>query len=141
MKKYILLLCIVIIIVSIIGYIYSRYQIQQKDYMNHNKYYENYYEKEITGNDLASIINKALDYNETQKIEKDDIGNYKNNGKTSIIVEVRVKDSDDIFKTERISKLGINLFIKNYSNIYFKCTKKEYHENTNYIKYMLFEQI
>ncbi len=141
MKKYILLLCIVIIIVSIIGYIYSRYQIQQKDYMNHNKYYENYYEKEITGNDLASIINKALDYNETQKIEKDDNGNYKNNGKTSIIVEVKFKDSDDIFKTERISKLGINLFIKNYSNIYFKCTKKEYHENTNYIKYMLFEQI
>lgn len=141
MKKYILLLCIVIIIVSIIGYIYSRYQIQQKDYMNHNKYYENYYEKEITGNDLASIINKALDYNETQRIEKDDNGNYKNNGKTSIIVEVKFKDSDDIFKTERISKLGINLFIKNYSNIYFKCTKKEYHENTNYIKYMLFEQI
>lgn len=141
MKKYILLLCIVIIIVSIIGYIYSRYQIQQKDYMNHNKYYENYYEKEITANDLASIINKALDYNETQKIEKDDNGNYKNNGKTSIIVEVKFKDSDDIFKTERISKLGINLFIKNYSNIYFKCTKKEYHENTNYIKYMLFEQI
>lgn len=141
MKKYILLLCIVIIIVSIIGYIYSRYQIQQKDYMNHNKYYENYYEKEITGNDLASIINKALDYNETQKIEKDDNGNYKNNGKTSMIVEVKFKDSDDIFKTERISKLGINLFIKNYSNIYFKCTKKEYHENTNYIKYMLFEQI
>ena len=140
MKKYILLLCIVIIIVSIIGYIYSRYQIQQKDYMNHNKYYENYYEKEITGNDLASIINKALDYNETQKIEKDDNGNYKNNGKTSIIVEVKFKDSDDIFKTERISKLGINLFIKNYSNIYFKCTKKEYHANTNYIKYILFEQ-
>ena len=114
MKKYILLLCIVIIIVSIIGYIYSRYQIQQKDYMNHNKYYENYYEKEITGNDLASIINKALDYNETQKIEKDDNGNYKNNGKTSIIVEVKFKDSDDIFKTERISKLGINLFIKKH---------------------------
>ena len=141
MKKYILLLCIVIIIVSIIGYIYSRYQIQQKDYMNHNKYYEKKKKKEITGNDLASIINKALDYNETQKIEKDDNGNYKNNGKTSIIVEVKFKDSDDIFKTERISKLGINLFIKNYSNIYFKCTKKEYHENTNYIKYMLFEQI
>ena len=42
---------------------------------------------------------------------------------------------------EAISSLGPEKFIKNYNSMKFKCTKKEYHEKTKYIKYMLFEQI
>ena len=90
---------------------------------------------------MASIVNKTLDKNEKNNVKKNNNGYYINNDENSIIIEIKFKDSDEIFKIEQISKNGIENFIKLYSNFYFKCTKIEYHQKTKYIKYLLFEQI
>ena len=88
-----------------------------------------------------TVINKASDQNESNGIEKDEKNTYIENDTNSIKIEVKFLESDKIFSMEAISSLGAEQFIKNYNMMTFKCTKKEYHQKTNSIKYMLFEQI
>ena len=66
---------------------------------------------------------------------------YIENEKNSIKIEIKFKESDKTYAMEAISELGYESFVKNYSNMNFICTKKEYHKKTNQIKYLLFEQI
>ena len=56
-------------------------------------------------------------------------------------VEIKFKDSDNIFRIEQIYNNGIQKFINLYSNLNFKCTKIEYHKKTNLISYMYFEEV
>lgn len=141
MKKYLILFILVAIIVSGFIYSYYGYKINYNETIKTNRYYESFYQKESLGTDIATLINKAQDNNETYKVEKDSSGNYQSDGKNSIIIELKFKDSDDIFRAEKVTKLGMNQFIKNYAAMTFKCTKKEYHKSTGFIKYLLLEQI
>ena len=95
----------------------------------------------ILGSTLMTLINKASDQNEKNGVEKDKQNRYISNEENSIKIEVKFLESDKIYAMESISSLGSEAFIKNYNNMNFICTKKEYHEKTKYIKYMLFEQI
>ncbi len=106
-----------------------------------NKEYEQYTKNSILGSDLMTLINKASNQNDKNNIEKDEKKYYIENDTTSIKIEVKFLESDKTFSMETISALGADKFIKNYSNMTFKCTKIEYHKKTNNIKYMLFEQI
>lgn len=141
MKKLIVFFVIIIIIVSSIYFIYlmnkTDYNISKMNNMEYLKYIDN----EISGTDIATIINKAIDNNENNKIEKDIKGAYIENNINSIKIELKMKDIDEIYIMENIYKNGIQNFVMYYGNIYFKCIKVEYHTNTNKIKYMLFEQI
>lgn len=139
MKKYIILMIVIIIAVTSISYLYhikTNKQIEQN-----NKYYTQLYNKIISGNDIATIINKTLDNNNKNEVEKDERGYYSDNGTNSIIMEIKFLDSDKTFRAEQISKNNIEDFIKLYSNIEFKCTKIEKHEKTGLIKYIYYEQI
>ena len=141
MKKYILLIILVIIAITSIGYLYISYKNNMKTIETNNKVYENLYNKEITGTDFATIINKTIDNNEKNQVQKEENGFFIDNGKNSVIVEIKFKDSDDVFRIESIDKNGIENFIKLYANLKFKCTKIEYHQKTKYVSYMYFEEI
>ena len=141
MKKYILLIILVIIAITSIGYLYISYKNNMKTIETNNKVYENLYNKEITGTDFATIINKTIDNNEKNQVQKEENGFFIDNGKNSVIVEIKFKDSDDVFRIESIDKNGIEKFIKLYANLKFKCTKIEYHHKTQYVSYMYFEEI
>lgn len=129
---------VIIAILSGVYYSYERINIiaQQK-----NKEYEEYTQKAILGSSLMTLINKSSDQNEKNGVEKDSQGRYISNEENSIKIEVKFLESDKVYAMEAISSLGSEEFIKNYNNMNFICTKKEYHEKTKYIKYMLFEQI
>lgn len=141
MKKYILLIILVIIAITSIGYLYISYKNNMKTIETNNKVYENLYNKEITGTDFATIINKTIDNNEKNQVQKEENGFFIDNGENSVIVEIKFKDSDEIFRIEAIDKNGIENFIKLYANLKFKCTKIEYHQKTKYVSYMYFEEI
>ena len=141
MKKYIFLILLVIIALTSIGYLYISYTSNQKEVQANNKIYENLYNKEITGTDFATIINKTIDNNEKNQVEKEENGYFIDNEKNSVIIEIKFKDSDEIFRIEAIDKNGIENFIKLYANLKFKCTKIEYHQKTQYVSYMYFEEI
>ena len=106
-----------------------------------NKTYESYENKEVLGTDIISIINKATDSNEKNDIKIGEDGNYIDNGKNSIRIEIKFLELDKVITMERINNVGIEKFWSNYGALSFKCTKIEYHEKTHRVKYMYFEEV
>ncbi len=142
MKKNIfLILSILLAILAIVVYgIYNNNKIKIESEQN-NRAYKSFYEKQVLGTDLLSIINKAIDNNEKNSVKKGQDGNYIPNNKNSIIIEVKFKELDKVISMEAIEKNGLQAFLQNFATINFKCTKIEYHQNTKNVKYMYFEEI
>jgi len=142
MKKTILtIFTMIIIIVTIIGVNYYSYQNEYRGALSENEEFEQYKEKEIYGIELGTIINKAIDKNYKNKIEKDEKNIFIPNEKNSIQIDIYMVDSEQTYKMETIYNAGMGQFIQHYGNIEFKCSKIEYHQSTKKIKYILFEQL
>ena len=141
MKKVIIFLVGIGIIVAIVSYVYFNYRIMTNEAKRENMQYENLYEKEIYGTELATLINKVVDDNIKNEVEKEDNGLYKDNGKDSIHVDIYFTDDDTIHTLEEIYNSGISAFVQYYNQVKFKCTKIEYHEQTRRVRYLYFEQI
>jgi len=141
MKKIAIFLFIIIAIITGISYMYLNYRANLNIAQNVNKQFESYYEKEIYGAELTTIINKAVDSNIANEVEEDNKGKYINNNDNSINIDIKMLDVDRVFDMETLYNGGMNNFVQYYSGIVFKCTKIEHHDKTGRIKYMLFEQI
>ena len=141
MKKTILFFAMIIIIVSGISYIFMNYKANYNVSKKENIEFESYLNKEIYVTDLLTVINKAIDSNEKNEVEKNSRGIYKDNGKNSISIEIKISDNDTIYQMEKFYKSGTGNFLNYYGNIKFKCIEIKYHNSTNKVKYMLFEQI
>ena len=98
-----------------------------------------YQNKQIYGTELTTVINKAVDNNEKNSVQKDEQGFYIENDTNSINIEVKMLDEDMTLKMETFYNNGMTNFIDNYELIYFECTKIEYN-SLGKVKYMLFEQ-
>ena len=141
MKKYIVLAAFVILAVSSIGYLYINYKVEAQNILNNNKEYVELYNKEIEGNELATLINKMENKNENNLVARNENGLFIENDTNSIIINIKFKQSDSIFRGEKISRNGITNFVNLYSAAKFKCTNVEYHKNSKYIKSIFFEEI
>lgn len=136
MKKRVFFIIIIIIaIVAIIGYKFFYYQISLRDIKNNNKTYESFYNVEILGTDLASLINKIEDLN------KKNNEYHMNNNYNSINIDVKFKEIQNAVNFEKIQQNEISKFIYNFGATSFKCTKIEYYEKTGAVSYMYFEEI
>lgn len=142
MKKIIIcILSIFLIIVCIVVYgVYKKNENTAQIGVD-NKTYESYENKEVLGTDIISIINKATDSNKKNDIKIGEDGNYIDNGKNSIRIEIKFLELDKVITMERINNVGIEKFWSNYGALSFKCTKIEYHEKTHRVKYMYFEEV
>lgn len=141
MKKIAIFFAIIVIIVVAMFCVYTNYQNDYNNIQKENKQFESYYNEETYGTNLASVINKAMDNNTKNNIEKDKNGKYIENDTNSINIDIKMIDNDETYNMEMISKGGIGTFTSYYSQIKFKCIKIDYHKKTGKIKYMLFEQI
>ena len=142
MKKIVILISTIFLTIAlIIGYriYYKKVAIEQA--VKENKSYESFYNKDILGTDVISIINKAIDSNEKNQVEKDEKGNYIDNFENSIEIKLKFKELDQIITMERINEVGMQQFWLNFGALSFKCTDIEYHTKTNNVKSMYFEQI
>ena len=130
------------IIVAIIGFNYFSYKNEYKIIQNENAEFEEYKDKEVYGLSVATIINKVIDKNTKNKIEKDEKGNFIQNDENSIEVEIHIVENEKDYnlQMEQIYNSGVEQFVQYYGNIKFKCSKIEYHEKTGRVKYILFEQ-
>lgn len=141
MKRFLIFLAIGIIIIVIAIVQYSSYRTEYNMILKENAEYEQYKDKEIIGLDIATIINKSVDKNTKNDVQKDDKGVFINNDTNSIEVEIYMTDNESTYKMEQFYNVGIEQFIQYYGNIKFKCSKIEYHKKTGKIKYILFEQL
>ena len=141
MKKIIIFFTLIIAIILVMAYIYSRYKISVEQVRQENLELERYTSKDnITGMELATIINKSVDRNTRNEVEKDSNGKYIDNGKNSINIDIKFLDNDITYNMEKFYNNGIENFIYYYGNIEFKCNQVQYHIFTNKIKYIEFEQ-
>ena len=142
MKRIIcIILVIVICIVISIAYAYSGYKKEYNEVQNFNSNFSQYIDKEFYGNELATIINRAIDNNEKNKIPKDLNGRYIEDEMYSVKVDIYITDNETTYSMETINLGGISNFASYYSDVKFKCTKVEYHKKTNRISYLYIEQI
>lgn len=137
------LILLIIIIICIVGI--NANSKANKAVKQQNSEYEKYLENDIYGTDVITLINKATSDNEANNVTKDEKGFYINNNNNSITIELVMitneeKQETTVYKMETISKVGITEFIKNFNTEKFKCTKKEYHEQTGKISYIEISQ-
>lgn len=141
MKKIAIFFLIIIVIVVGISYIYLNYKMTYNQAQQENQQFESYYNKEIYGTDLTTIINKAIDKNIENRLEKDKKGFYIQNNTNSINIDIKIADNDTTYKMETIYQGKMDKFVQYYGQVKFKCTKIDYHNSTKKISYMLFEQV
>lgn len=142
MKKIICIICVIVIcIVLSVTYAYSMYTKNKNEVKRFNNDFLTYTETEFYGNELATIINLAIDTNEAYNIQKDLNGKYIEDDSYSVRVDIYLSDTEKEYSMELINSGGISNFVNNYSNIKFKCTKVEYHKRTGRISYIYIKQI
>ena len=103
-KNIIILLVIVIAIISAFAYNFYNYKAQELETARKNKEYESFYEQEVLGTDLMSLINKAIDSNRKNNVEKDENGRYIDNSKNSIKIEIKFLELDKTILMEAVSR-------------------------------------
>ena len=74
MKKFVIFLIIIIIIVCGISYIFLNYKANYNISKKSNLEFENYLNEEVYGTDLSTVINRAVDNNEKNEVEKNNKG-------------------------------------------------------------------
>ena len=140
MKKVAIFFIIIILIICAIFAMYISYKANYNISKKSNLSFEKYLNEEVYGSEVATVINRAIDRNEKNEVEKNNKGIYQNNDTNSINIEIKMLDDDTIYQMETFYRGGIQNFINYYSNIKFKCVDIKYHSSTNQVKYMLFEQ-
>ena len=122
-------------------FIYNyRSSIQEAQKINNE--YKSYYNMQILGTDLVSIMNRTEDVNSKYRITKDENGLYIENDTNSIKIYINFKYEDDYrtLEMEKILNNGTQNFIKVYSTASFKCTDISYHNKTNNVKALTFTE-
>lgn len=138
-KTIIFILCVVIIIISIFWTKYINYKSEQSLIKKDNLEYETYLNKEITGRELTTTINRAIDSNEKNSIPKDEQGFYIENDINSIKIEIKIIDNDTTYQMETLYNGGMVTFIQYYNEIYFECTNIDYNSKGR-VNHIVFEQ-
>lgn len=141
MKKIAIIFFMIVAIIACITGIYMNYKTNYYEAKRENKQYESYYNQEFYGAEVVTIINKAIDNNLTNQVQRDNKGKYIENDTNSIKIDVKIIDNDKTYDMETLYAGGMDKFVKYYNEIMFKCTKIDYHKSSGKIKYMLIEQI
>ena len=141
MKKYIItILILVAIVISSMLYAYNTYKKNVQDLKNYNNEFTKYENTEIAGTEIATILNKAVNNNEQNNIQKNEQGMYIENDENSIKIDIYIKDNDTTYSMETIYNMGVEKFINSFSLETFKITETQYHNKTGRIKYIKLEQ-
>lgn len=130
-------LCIIAVLFAML----KNAQIEQQNILKDNLIYEQYLNKPIYGTDIATLINKAVDNNEKNKIEKDENGMYMENDSNSIKIEIYISINNITYSMETIYMHGTEQFVQNFNSILFESSEIKYHTKTGKIAKILFKQI
>lgn len=138
-KTIVIILCMVIVILSVFGTKYLDYREEKNLIKKENLEYEMYLNKEVSGRDLTTAINRAVNNNEKNKVSKDEKGFYIQNDSNSVIIEIKISDNDTTYKMETLYNGGMSTFIQYYGDISFECIKIDYNKNGR-VSFIIFEQ-
>lgn len=140
MKKIVIfIICMVIVILSIFGNKYLNYKEEINSIKKENLEYEMYLNKDISGRELTTAINRAVDANEKNKVQKDENGIYIGNDINSINIEIKISDDEQTYKMETLYNGGMVAFVQYYGDISFECKEIKYNSKGK-VSHVIFEQ-
>ena len=127
-KIFIYIVTLVIILLTIISINISNKNTEKNIIKNFNLQYELYQNKVLQGTDVVTLINKAINNNEKNKVPKDEKGLYIENDETSVKISVIFYNEQDEIKAEMetINKVGIQNFISNFNLTEFEISEIKY---------------
>ena len=119
-KTLITILTIMIIILAILLSKYYKYKEIEDTRRSFNIPYEAYLDKEIYGTEIATVINKAVDDNETNS--------YTEEKKVKIEIKIIDFDEETMYNMDMLYNGGMSKFVQYYNSIKFKCTNIKYND-------------
>ena len=140
-KTIIVLFCIFI---AIIISLYTYYQSAQSVWQGVKKFnylFEQFFDKDIFGADVVTIMSKAIYNNNQYYIAKNEENKFIEDNKDCIKVMIKFKDVDKTFDMESIEKAGIESFMQNFSKSTFKVVEHDYNEDSKRIGNIVIEEI
>lgn len=140
-QSFLIILAIIFIVICIVSGTVINIQAEKREINKYNLEYEKYLNKEVKGTEIATLISKVIDQNEKNKVQKNEKGYYIENNENSIKIDLKMTTINKTYPMEEIYNNQITNFVKNFNQIKFKCTKIEYHKNTNKISKMVFEEL
>lgn len=138
-KTLIYIICIVLIILSVIGTKYINFKEQKSLIQKYNLEYEVYLNQDITGRELTTAINRAVNNNEKNSVQKDEKGFYIDDDNNSVKIEIKILDNDTTYQMETLYNGGMENFIQYYGDINFNCSKIDYNSKGK-VSHIIFEQ-
>lgn len=138
-KTLIYIICIVLIILSVIGTKYLNFKEEKSLIQKYNLEYEVYLNQDITGRELTTAINRAVNNNEKNFVQKDEKGFYIDDDNNSIKIEIKILDNDTTYQMETLYNGGMENFIQYYGDINFNCSKIDYNSKGK-VSHIIFEQ-
>lgn len=140
MKKILIyIICIVLIILSVIGTKYLNFKEQKSLIQKYNLEYEVYLNQDVTGRELTTAINRAVNNNEKNLVQKDEKGFYIDDDNNSVKIEIKILDNDTTYQMETLYNGGMENFIQYYGDINFNCSKIDYNSKGK-VSHIIFEQ-
>lgn len=142
MKKTLIIILLIFFLIAVSTYLFLiNVNNIQKNLKKDSEQYGLYLNQNIYGTELATLINKAIDQNEKNKIAKDEKNYYIVNDVNSIKIEVKMNTTDKTYAMEEIYNNNITEFVKYFNLAEFKCTVIEYHMKTGKLSKMVFEEV
>lgn len=138
-KTLIYIICIVLIILSVIGTKYLNFKEQKSLIQKYNLEYEVYLNQDVTGRELTTAINRAVNNNEKNSVQKDEKGFYIDDDNNSVKIEIKILDNDTTYQMETLYNGGMENFIQYYGDINFNCSKIDYNSKGK-VSHIIFEQ-
>ena len=136
-----LILALIFIIICIICLNIINIQNNKNKIAKENEVYEYYLDREVSGIEIATLINKAVDQNEKNEITKDEKGRYIENEENSIKIDFNMTTVKKTYPMESFYNKEIEEFVANFKTIRFKCTNIEYHSNSGKVSKLIFEEL
>lgn len=140
-KTFLLILAILLIIIFIVLGSILKIRSKQTQAKKYNQEYEYYLNKELYGTEVATLINKVVEQNEKNNVQKDKNGYYIDNGINSIKINLNMITIKKTYPMELIYNNSTQNFVKNFNIILFKCSNIEYHKKTGKVSTITFEQL
>ena len=124
MKNTILILAILfIIIISSVYGICIEIKADKRQIAKYNLEYEEYLNKTLLGTDIVTVMNKAINENEKNKIQKDEKGYYIENNENSIKIYLKMITINKTYPMEEFYNNDMTAFVKNFNLIEFKSSR------------------
>lgn len=130
MKRIIALISTVVLVALLVfSYNVIQYENRKADVFKFNKIFLDYNRSNLYGTDLTTVMNRAIDNNEKNKIKKDESGLYIPDELFSTKIYIILEKEGSVYPMESFYKVGIQEFTEYFGELNFECTKVNYHEN------------